>query len=303
LGVLSPDDGLAYHGDLAMAQGQVVLTPASEDPASVPFPCVTVSLSQRGFKGIGESASELAAFVDFVKGKYRVRQVTLVGYSLGGLVCRDYLTSLGYRGEVATLMTIASPHLGSEYAALYDLCTELHRVANEPNVDDKVRLAAVNLQSKIVLELRKHGVNAMARSLDQMHPPEGDNYLALLNRRPHPADVHYVCLIGSKSVADLSLRDVMRDLRHQEDGGPVTRMAAFSALLDAGRMLLSLAENKQWTPALLGDGLVSAQSQDLRQTEFFQQHPEIAVQVIEVESSHVTAELQKLIVPLLIRAE
>jgi len=56
---------------------------------------------------------QLAAAIDWVRQHTGASQVSLVGHSMGGLAIRAYLQSPGYRGDVAAVATVATPHLGS----------------------------------------------------------------------------------------------------------------------------------------------------------------------------------------------
>jgi pimeloyl-ACP methyl ester carboxylesterase len=59
----------------------------------------------------------LARRIDEVLAATGAAQLVLIGHSMGGLVCRDYLALAG-GGKVAQLITLATPHQGSQLAAL-----------------------------------------------------------------------------------------------------------------------------------------------------------------------------------------
>ena len=70
-----------------------------------------------GRAGIEVLARQLA---DFVAYRFPSGQlVDLVGYSMGGLVCRYYLQQLGGRARVRKLVAIATPHRGTWTAFLW----------------------------------------------------------------------------------------------------------------------------------------------------------------------------------------
>ncbi len=64
-----------------------------------------------GQAGIDELARQLSTFIDanFHKGE----RVDLVGFSMGGLVCRYYVQRMGGLARVQRLVTISSPHNGT----------------------------------------------------------------------------------------------------------------------------------------------------------------------------------------------
>lgn len=69
------------------------------------------------FGHIDDMVPQLAQRIDDVLLECKTRQVMLVAHSMGGLVCRDYLAMHGH-GKVAGLITLATPHQGSELANL-----------------------------------------------------------------------------------------------------------------------------------------------------------------------------------------
>lgn len=74
----------------------------------------TVSLTPP-YTSIGNLVPQLARRIEEVCAATGADQVVLVAHSMGGLVCRSYLASHG-SGCVERLVTIASPHSGSELA-------------------------------------------------------------------------------------------------------------------------------------------------------------------------------------------
>lgn len=71
--------------------------------------------SRWGGNGLEDPAQQLREFVHEVA---RGRPVDLVGFSMGGLVCRYYVQRLGGLDRVERLVTIATPHHGTELARL-----------------------------------------------------------------------------------------------------------------------------------------------------------------------------------------
>jgi pimeloyl-ACP methyl ester carboxylesterase len=64
------------------------------------------------------AARQLAWFVDQVQAATGAAQVDLVGHSMGGVVARYYVAVLGGDGPVKNLITIGSPHAGTDVAAV-----------------------------------------------------------------------------------------------------------------------------------------------------------------------------------------
>ncbi len=110
-------------GDLQVVPGAGVtgLTNASADYffmnmsdwQRLPSPSQSLTLQQQGL--------EVAAIVRRVRAATGATKVVLVGHSMGGLAARAYVQSLGtnrYAGDVARLVTVGTPHLGSELATI-----------------------------------------------------------------------------------------------------------------------------------------------------------------------------------------
>ena len=64
------------------------------------------------------AARQLAWFVDHVQAVTGAPEVDLVGHSMGGVVGRYYVALLGGDGVVKNLVTIGSPHRGTEISAV-----------------------------------------------------------------------------------------------------------------------------------------------------------------------------------------
>lgn len=74
----------------------------------------TVSMTPP-YTSIGKLVPQLAQRIEEVCAATGANQVVLVAHSMGGLVCRSYLARHG-SGRVERLITIASPHSGTELA-------------------------------------------------------------------------------------------------------------------------------------------------------------------------------------------
>lgn len=65
----------------------------------------------------GSAARRLGEFVDEVRGATGAERVDLIGHSMGGLVARYYATLGGGRDAVAHVITLGSPHGGTDASA------------------------------------------------------------------------------------------------------------------------------------------------------------------------------------------
>lgn len=64
------------------------------------------------------AARQLGWFVDHVQALTGANQVDIVGHSMGGVVARYYVALLGGDGPVKNLVTIGSPHGGTDVSAV-----------------------------------------------------------------------------------------------------------------------------------------------------------------------------------------
>ena len=70
------------------------------------------------YTSIGKLVPQLARRIEEVRRATGADKVTLVAHSMGGLVCRSYLARTALRERVDRLVTLASPHGGSELARI-----------------------------------------------------------------------------------------------------------------------------------------------------------------------------------------
>lgn len=80
--------------------------------------CHAPQLTPRdGGSGLDQLAEDLKRGIDAEFGPRA--KFAVIGYSMGGLVCRHYLQNLGGADRCAAFLTISSPHHGSNMAHLY----------------------------------------------------------------------------------------------------------------------------------------------------------------------------------------
>lgn len=79
--------------------------------------CVATVNLEPVFTGIDDYVDIIAARVRAVGRETGAQRLMLVGHSMGGLACRAYLAQHG-AGQVARLLTLGTPHRGSEIARI-----------------------------------------------------------------------------------------------------------------------------------------------------------------------------------------
>ena len=146
------------------------------------------------------AARQLAWFVEHVQAMTGSPQVDIIGHSMGGVVGRYYVTLLGGDGAVANLVTIGSPHAGTDMS--------------EFGVGHPTRELVVG--SKLVQRLSSAPAPQDTRVLmifshaDALVPASGqDEHAFVRAERIVYDDLGHVALLGSRRVA----RDIIRRLK------------------------------------------------------------------------------------------
>ena len=76
------------------------------------------SMPDYGLGDIHANAARLNTFADSFRARTGAAKVDLVGHSMGGLVSRDYVKTLGGATEVDSLITLGTPNYGTAVASL-----------------------------------------------------------------------------------------------------------------------------------------------------------------------------------------
>jgi pimeloyl-ACP methyl ester carboxylesterase len=148
---------------------------------------------------VAAAARQLAWFVEEVKAATGAPQVDIIGHSMGGVVGRYYVQLLGGDGTVANLVTLGSPHLGTDVSEL-----GLGHPARELLVGSKLvqrLIAAPPPRDTRVLTIFSHA--------DHLVPANTQAALAIPRaERIVYDDLGHVTLLGSRRVA----RDIIERL-------------------------------------------------------------------------------------------
>lgn len=248
VGYYKKELGLRFGGQLGVSGGKCVLKP-SGDAVSDFF---TVSFGNPA-DSVGGWVRQLEQFIPIVLEKTKARKVILIGYSMGGLTGRAYLTRHPNDHRVQRLITIGSPHLGSAFAKVYKWKTAVKSLlAGDPNI--LTRTAVQPLLAAI--EAAEQDVPFDSPAVrDLMRPQDGGAFIAALNYAAHPLDVEYVSVVGSV--------DILREVRELNS----------SAGQELFRRLLSVIGLGPEALFESGDGVVSVQSQTINEVPWFKQNP------------------------------
>lgn len=279
--------GLRFGGTLHVAQDGKV----SRDRKVDGWDFFAVSFRDP-YSGIPDQAAELAFAVAEVRRLSRAQDVVLVGFSMGGLTARQYLVTHPGDHHVRHLVTIGTPHLGSPLANEYDLAKwlDVHRAGVGADIGGLVRVSVAESGRKALSQV-EGAVKELARdqrlafdlpAIRDLRPPRsasystyaeglppGRTFLQELNTRPYPTDVTYACVVGEIRADDAvgKISAALRDPERMKDPGAVLKQ--LPPLFGNLAITMSGPGGLKLNPFDGGDGVVSVESQDLRNTEFF----------------------------------
>lgn len=202
---------------------------------------------------VGAWVQQLERSIHMVLEKTKARKVILIGYSMGGLTGRAYLTRHLKDHAVQRLITIGSPHQGSAFAKVYKWKTTVKSLlAGDPNFITKTTIQPL----LSMIEAAEQDVPFDSPAVrDLMRPQDGGKFIGQLNYAEHPLDVEYVSVVGSV--------DILREVKELNS----------SAGQELFRRLLSVIGLGPEALFEGGDGVVSVQSQTINEIPWFKQNP------------------------------
>jgi pimeloyl-ACP methyl ester carboxylesterase len=224
---------------------------------------------------------ELEQCIAFVREKTGAEKVILIGYSMGGLTGRHYLTKHVKDHHVQRLITIGSPHQGSAFAKVYNWKTAVNSSLQEGK---ESLLTPIFEQASELIRKAEDDVPFDSPAVrDLRRPQDGGWFIEKSGNREHPLDVEYISVIGDV--------DIMKELSVLNKSGAKELFRRIMGLLGMG--MESLFEG--------GDGVVSASSQTINELPWFRSQPgrQRISQTIKLSSVHEehlknSSEIQKL---------
>ncbi len=154
------------------------------------------TLQLDGQSELQRQAAVLARYVTWVRERYPRTPLILIGHSAGGLVARLYMVQ-NPAANVAALVTIATPHLGTPIAQVGELVERTPLAWLAPMMGVSELPAALELYRDLAVE-------------------QPGNFLYTLNRRPHPR-ARYISIVRAADPAsplgDVLVPDWSQDMR------------------------------------------------------------------------------------------
>jgi pimeloyl-ACP methyl ester carboxylesterase len=201
----------------------------------------TASIGYDFRQSIADSANESMVALKSVMGvDVQPPSLCLIGHSMGGLVARQMtessikIDSALNTKQIDQLITIGTPHLGSNWASLPPLSDMF--TADGMDADDLV---------DVVLH------RPSSRGIQDLIP--GSVFLETLNGRPRRTDVRYTSIIGTASpISEAEARSLRETLQSLDQQGSMLRLIR--------PRIKPLLESFDELTAGRGDGMVSVES-------------------------------------------
>ena len=269
------DKGLVFGGDFEFKDGGLDLEVPDEWQPRADFYAIDIV---DAFDSLEQWKIELRAVVLEVLRLTGAPKVVLVGFSAGGLASRAYLVEWLDDHKVAKLVTVSSPHLGSELAYLALLKDTLIRDAAGRGPTSMISKVALNKLSGLE---EKVGVELGSELVRQLVPERDNEFLQKLNRSEHPRDIDYSAVVVNHQLELSSSRELYIELSKLKS-------------LDESSQIVSSAANMimRWLGSLDGveseggDGAVLVESQNILNVEFFRENRPLVSSVIKVSGQH-----------------
>ncbi|MBC8127473.1 MAG: lipase [Gloeobacteraceae cyanobacterium ES-bin-144] len=158
--------------------------------------CLVPKLSPMdGRGGLEGLAQGLKQAIDKAYGP--TREITIIGFSMGGVVSRYYLKNLGGASRCKQLFTISSPHHGTKTAWLYPTKGAEQMRPNSPF------LTELNHPNS---HLQKIPTVTYRSPLDLMILPSESSILPGALNLSHPALLHPLMLVSDPVLSDIECR-------------------------------------------------------------------------------------------------
>jgi triacylglycerol lipase len=158
---LSPTQrGLVHHG-VATAETPILLVHGIVDNHAI-FTLLHRALRRRGFvtvstydyglltRDIPTAARQLGEAIEKLVANTGYERIHVIGHSLGGLIARYYVQRLGGDARVHTLITLATPHYGTELARPLRMLPLLDQLAPDSPVIRELAEPAPNCRTRFV---------------------------------------------------------------------------------------------------------------------------------------------------------
>ena len=149
---------------------------------------------------VAAGARQLAWFVEEVQAITGSPQVDIIGHSMGGVVGRYFVQLLGGDGAVANLVTVGSPHAGTDVSEL-GIGHPARELVIGSTLLQRLAVAPAPRDTRVTMIFSHADALVPARTQEALQIPRAERIVY--------DDLGHVALLGSRRVA----RDVIRRLK------------------------------------------------------------------------------------------
>jgi len=139
---------------------------------------------------VAAAARQLGWFVDQVLAETGAAQVDLVGHSMGGVVGRYYVALAGGDGKVANLVTIGSPHSGTQLSR-FGIGHPMHELVSASKLLRRLADAPPPTRTRVTVIWSR--ADALVPGSDQAPVPGAETVMY--------DDLGHLAMLGSRRVA------------------------------------------------------------------------------------------------------
>jgi len=232
--------------------------------------------------GIQDQIKELRQFIKKLHRESRAPRFVLVGFSMGGLTSRAYLTQYHNNHQIAKLVTITSPHQGSNWAYFHKIalkCLNRAGASKDMSFWTKIKTNGKKALCKLFEQVSEKVIDIRfaGPAMRDLQPIEKgtESFLARLAKAPHPLDVQYASVVAQTPTLEKPFVILDNFIKEKKNNGILTALTA--PFIDFGRqhfpkfinLISNSNEGKNNCNEDSGDGAVSICSQDMSQLAWF----------------------------------
>lgn len=262
--------------------GEPQLSEGAETPRKADFFALEIS---DPYQSLQAWTAELERLLEALHRQTGGARLVLVGHSAGGLTGRKYLVENPGDHRLAKLVTVASPHRGSNLALLP---LALRKLRDTVSRGDEIGFVSGPMNQVLARLERSAGTPLDSPILEDLKPEDFNPDLAALNRSTHPDNVEYGCLRALGDPAP----EHWDNLKEFVTGKIRAREVNWS------RVAQDVAEILRGGNSFQGDGAVSVASQDLNGVDFFRRQATPWIQEcrgVNVGHSEIKEEYQEIL--------
>ena len=158
---LNPEQRGLFHHDIEAAETPILLVHGIVDNHAI-FTVMERALRRRGFQtlsnydygllthNIADAAARLGEAVAQLSTRTGYERIHVIGHSLGGLIARYYVQCLGGDRHVHTLVTLGTPHQGTQLAWAAPLLPLVRQLTPNSSVIQELAEPAPECQTRFI---------------------------------------------------------------------------------------------------------------------------------------------------------